>query len=88
MNFNWFLIFNLTTFIDADLTSRKIRAVLDGIGQKDILITYGNEVAMVYEDVILPVEFQGENPFIRQGDDNHYAVYRDLENNIWLGIEA
>lgn len=85
MNYKWFKIFNLSEFIATGLFSRSIiKAVMEGIGQKDILIARGNEVSLVYEGTFLPIEFENENPYSVDG----YAVYKDAENNVWLGIEA
>lgn len=88
MNYQWFLIFNLTEFLATGLVSRTVQAVLEGIGQKDILITKGNEVSIVYEDVFLPIGFTGDNPYSREGEAKTYAVYKDTSENVWLGIEA
>ena len=86
MNYQWFLIFNLTEFLATNLVSRTVKAVLEGIGQKDILITRGNEVSMIYEDVLLPIGFNTDNPYLREGEDNTYAVYKDASQNVWLGV--
>ncbi len=88
MNYNWFLIFNLTEFLEDDLTSRTVTALLEGIGVKNILITNGNEVAITYEDVFMPIGFEDANPFSREGEDATYAVYKDADENVWLGVEA
>lgn len=88
MQFDWYQLFNYMTFLNDGLVSRTLTVVLDGVGQRNILIVKGNEVSIVYEDVILPVLFENENPFISEGDLAHYAVYKDSDENIWLGIEA
>lgn len=88
MIFNWFLIFNKDIFLDTGLVSRKILAIMDGIGTKQILITKGNELSVTYEDVILPIGFNGENPYVKQGDAAHYAVYLDTNGDVYLGIEV
>lgn len=89
MIYQWFLIFNLTEFIATGLVSRTITTFLEEIGEKDILITRGNEVSIVYEDVILPVLYEGENPFVSEGDDGTYAVFKDpATEDVYLGIEV
>lgn len=88
MNFNWYLLFNLTEFLATDLVSRVLTVSLEEVGEKSILITRGNLVSLVYEDVFLPIEFQSDNPLIREGDDASYAVYKDVNQDVWLGIEA
>lgn len=82
--FNWYKLFSLTEFLESDLTSRKLTVLLSEVGQKDILITRGNLIGITYEDVFLPIEFNGLNPYSRDG----YAVYRDKSNDVWLGIEV
>ena len=88
MTFNWFKLFNLDEFIALDLVSKVYQVVLEGIGQKDILVVHGNETSIVYEDVFLSVMFQGDNPFTREGTEKTYAVYKDENGDVHLGIEA
>ncbi len=88
MTFNWFQLFNMTEFLALELVSKTYQVILEGIGQKDILVTRGNEVSIIYEDVLLAVEFQSDNPFTREGDDATYGVYLDADDNVWLGIEV
>lgn len=88
MTFTWYNIFNYQEFLDTGLVSRTVTTVLENIGEKDILITKGNEVSIVYEDVLLPINFRGDNPFILEGTDAHYAVYLDSLGFVWLGIEV
>jgi hypothetical protein len=88
MNFDWYNIFNLTEFTDELLISRSLTVFLEGRGEQEILITRGNVISIVYEDVIMPIEYLDENPFVREGDDAHYAVYKDSNEDVWLGIEV
>lgn len=88
MNFDWFKLFNLDDFNDLDLVSRKLTVSLETYGEKEILITKGNMVSLVFEDVIMPIGFEDDNPFIREGDEGTYAAYLDAEDNVWLGIEV
>lgn len=87
MTFNWFKIFNLTEFLSLQLVSKSYPVIMEGVGQKDILVVRGNEVSIVYEDVFLSLQFEDANPFIREGDDASYGIYRDSANDVWLGIE-
>lgn len=87
MTFNWFNIFNLDDFLALELVSKIFPVILEGVGQKEILVTRGNLVSLVYEDVLLPVSFKDDNPFTQEGDDATYGVYKDSDNNVWLGIE-
>lgn len=86
MLFDWYNLFSLTEFLAQGLISRTLHVNLDGIGQKDILVTRGNEISLIYEDVILPINFRDQNPYNRAGSEKTYAVYQDSNNNIWLGI--
>jgi hypothetical protein len=88
MNFNWFKLFNQNDFQALGLASKTYPVILEGVGQKDVLVTQGNELSVVYEDVILPIQFQGDNPFTRQGDGATYAVYKASNGDVYLGIEA
>jgi hypothetical protein len=88
MTFNWYLLFNLDEFLDSGLVSKELDIVLEDIGQKKIMITQGNETSVVYEDVMLTIGANGENPVIQEGDESSYAAYLDSSQNVWLGIEA
>ncbi len=87
MTFNWFKIFNLQEFKDLSLVSKTYPVILEGVGQKEILVTRGNLISIVYEDVFLAVEFEEANPFIREGTEASYACYKDSNDDVWLGIE-
>lgn len=89
MTFDWFNIFNLDEFLALGIPSRNQTLSLEDHGEKDVLITRGNEVSIVFEDVLMPISFEDENPFVREGDGSiHYAIYKDVSNDIWLGIEV
>lgn len=82
--FDWFQIFNTDDFEALGLVSRNLTLFLLGYGEKEILITKGNTIALTYDGVLLPVEFAEKNPYVRDG----YAVYKDADNNVFLGIEV
>ncbi len=89
MTFDWYLIFNLTEFLATGLVSRDMTVSLEGIGDADVMITKGNLVSIVFRDVIMPILFDDENPFVREGDDGTYAVFKDpATENVYLGIEV
>lgn len=81
--FNWFKIFNKVEFEATGLPSRTLTLNLKGIGQKNILITKGNELGVLYEGIFLVVGLNGNNPFRWEG----LAVYLDENNDVFLGIE-
>jgi hypothetical protein len=88
MIFHWYLLFNLAEFLETNLISRTLDVFLEGKGDQEITVTRGNEVSVVYKDVMLPVRFEDDNPFIRQGTEASYACYIDADDNVYLGIEA
>jgi len=75
------MLFNSEDF--PTLVSRTLEVILENIGEAEILVTRGNETAITYEGIFLPVNFKGENPYVRDG----YAVYKDENENVWLGVE-
>ncbi len=84
MTFDWFNIFSLPEFLATGLVSRTFNRILEGYGNAEILVTRGNYTSIVYDDVILPVNFNDENPYVKDG----YAIFKDTEDNVWLGIEV
>lgn len=82
--FDWYKIFLKTDFEALDLVSQNLSVFLDGIGQKEILVTKGNLLGITYEDEFLAVNFEGQNPHQK----GNYAVYLDADNYVWLGIEV
>lgn len=83
MTFDWFSLFNLQEFLDSGLVSSTKTFSLNGIGTVDILITRGNEVAILYDGVFLPIQFNDENPWVFEG----YAVYvKPADGIVYLGI--
>lgn len=84
MTFDWYKIFSLPEFLETGLVSRTYSHVLEGRGQKDILVTHGFYVSVTYEDVFLPLQFEGRNPHVRDG----VAVFVDENEDVWLGFEV
>lgn len=90
MIFTWFKVFNLDEFEALDLVSKTYTLILEGLGQKEILVTKGELVSILYEGIFLPVNLNDINPFIKNGDDEDelaYAVYIDSNSDVYLGIE-
>jgi hypothetical protein len=80
--YNWFLIFNQTTFNALNLYSKTYTVNLEGIGEKEILVTKGETVAITYEGTMLPINLNSVNPF--EFDD--LAVYINSDNDVYLGV--
>lgn len=84
MIYDWYKIINRAEFLAAELVSKEVELILEGIGQRTILVTKGNLVSIVYEGVMLSIGLTEANPFAFDG----HAVYLDADDNIWLGIEV
>ena len=83
MIYDWYKIFNLTDFLAKELPSINIEANLEGVGLEQFMITKGNEVSIVYKDVMLPINYNNENPY----NNDIYAVFLDeVTQNVWFGI--
>ena len=83
MIYTWFKIFNTIEFDALDLVSKTYTLVLDGVGQKDILVTKGVGYGITYEGVFLSLLLNDINPFEFEG----LAIYVDVDSNVFLGIE-
>lgn len=85
MIYDWYLIFNKAEFEAAGLVSRTVSVFLEDIGEKEVLITKGNELGVLYEDTFLMVNFEENNPWAI----SPYAVFWDEEtDDVYLGIES
>lgn len=80
--FSWYRLFSNIEFLATGLVSFDATIVLDGLGQKNILITRGNLVSITYEGTMLSINMNGKNPFRY----NDLAVFLDPNNDVWLGI--
>jgi hypothetical protein len=78
----WYNIFNRADFLAEELPSRTLTVTLSDIGEVNIELFVGNELSMVYDGVLLPVNFLEENPYSYGG----YSVYVDGNDDVWLGI--
>lgn len=87
MIFNWYNVFNKTDFLSLGLVSKEYTAVLEDVGEKTFLVTLANEICVSFEDVMIPIKFNENNPTVREGDDAHYGVFIDDSNDVWIGIE-
>lgn len=81
--YNWFKIFNKTEFLALGLTSKTYTIFLNGIGQKDILVTNGISIGILYEEVFLSLNLNDKNPF---EFDNHAIFVDDDTQDVYLGV--
>ena len=82
--YTWFKIFNKVEFEALGLVSKTYTWDLEGIGLKDILVTKGEGIGMLYDGVFLPLQLNDLNPFAL----DHRAIYIDANNDVYLGIEV
>jgi hypothetical protein len=80
-SYRWFKIFNRTEFEALGLPSRTYTVNLQGVGTRDIVATKSNLVGVVFDEVFLALDLNG-NPFAM--DDR--AVYQDELNDVYVGI--
>ena len=84
MIYKWFKIFNTAEFDALDLVSKTYTFILEGVGQKDILVTKGVTYGMTYDGVFLSLNMIDQNPFEFDG----HAIFIDGDDNVYLGIEV
>jgi hypothetical protein len=82
MTYDWYKIINMDDFQALGLPSKSVEVILEGIGLREVLITQGVNVSLLYDDVFLSVNMNDRNPL--EFDD--HACYIDANNDIWLGI--
>lgn len=82
MTFSWYKIFNLNEFLAAGLVQQTYTVELDDRGQFDILVVKGAFVSMIFHGILLPIQFNSENPF----EFEDHAVYIYPSGNVFLGI--
>ena len=82
MIYTWYYIFNSDEFNLLGIPSRTYTVILDGIGQRDVLVTKGNLFGLTYNDVFLPLELNQKNPF----EFENLAVQVHDNKNVFLGI--
>jgi hypothetical protein len=78
----WYNIINLDTFEATGLVSRTVQVVIGTLGLKDVLVTKGNKVSLLYDDTFLSIDLNDKNPF----EQDNRLVYLDDNNDIWLGL--
>lgn len=83
--FDWYEIFNYQEFNDSGLVSKSLSVFLEGVGFENILITKGEFTSILFRDAFLPIGFNNENPY---GFGENYAVYKDSNEKVWVGIKV
>jgi hypothetical protein len=83
VSYNTYKIINQDEFEAAGVPSRKVTAILSGIGSKEILVTKGNVISILFEGIFLSLGINGKNYL----EFENHAVFIDANNDIWLGIK-
>ncbi len=81
-HYDAYKIINIDEFEALDIPSRKITVVLGTLGLKDILVTKGNYISILYDGIFLSLNLNDKNPFEFGGN----AIFVDPDNNLWLGL--
>lgn len=82
MIYSWYKIFNKIEFEALGLVSRTYTLNLEGIGQREILVTKGNFISALYDGVHLVLGLNDKNPFEFEG----HAIFLDESNDVWIGV--
>jgi hypothetical protein len=80
--YDWYQICNVTEFQEMELPSQEFELNLEGLGLKSILVTRGNAIGVVFQDIYLHANINDRNPY----EFEDHAVYIDGDNNLWVGI--
>lgn len=75
-------IFNTFDFEATGLVSRTYTLELEDIGERDILVTNGTMLSIVYEDILLTINLNEKNPF----EFDSHMVYVTETGDVYLGI--
>lgn len=78
----WFNIYNKVIFEATGLTSKNLEYDFEDYEVKTVMITSGNTIGVVIDDVFLSIGLNENSPFEFDG----YACYLDDNNDIWVGI--
>ncbi len=79
---NWYNVCNKTTFEETELVSQKLTLTLGDLGEKEILITQGNEFGVTIDGYFLCASLNDKNPFQNQD----FLLYVDEDDEVWLGF--
>lgn len=83
MSYTAYKIFNKPEFEALALKSKTYRCNFPDIGEKDVLVTLGNLLAITFEGVFMPINLNSANPYAKDG----YAIFLDEADDVYLGIE-
>ncbi len=82
-SYDWYLIFNKTEFEALSLVSKVYTVNLESVGEKEVFVTKGVGIGILYEEVFLPLDLLDYNPFEFEG----FAIFiNDDTQDVYLGI--
>lgn len=84
MIYDWYRILNVADFEADGVPSRELVLELTALGQKTVVVTKGNFISILYNDIFLTVDLNGQNPF----EFEDHAAYVDGSGDLFLGIKA
>lgn len=85
VTYDWFNIYNKTIFLAEGIPSKKLEYEFEGYDIKTIVLTNGNAIGVIIEDVFLAVGMNDKDPF----EFEDYAVTLDpATQDIWVGIKV
>lgn len=84
MSYTWFKIFNKDEFEALDIPSKQYEMELQDKGLKTILVTKGNLISVLIDDVLLSLNLNDKNPFEFEG----MALYLKSNGDVFVGYEV
>ncbi len=82
MIYDWYKIINKTEFEASDIESKELTLTLTGKGTKDFLVTKGNYISILVDDIFLSLNLNEKNPF----EFEDMAIWLDVDTqDIWVG---
>lgn len=84
MIYTWFRIFNKDEFEALDIPSKQYEMELQDRGLKTILVTKGNLISVLIDDVLLSLNLNDKNPFEFEG----MALYLKGNGDVFVGYEV
>ncbi len=79
---NWFNIINYDDFTAEDLVSKKLEFDMGSLGVREILVTKGETVGILFDGVFISTFLNNTNP----SAFSNLLVFVDDNDDIWLGV--
>jgi len=83
--YNWYKIFNLTEFTALSLVSKSYEYDFETLGLREILVTKGNTVGVVFDDVFLSLGLVNDEGYFAFEDR---AVFlQTATQDVYVGVK-